>query len=69
MIIVLLIVISKKVNSKTKLIAKKDEKKYFQMELVNRENNFNKMFNTTPNIGVMNPLSANTKVNIQDLRL
>jgi hypothetical protein len=40
----------------------KDEKKYFQMELVNRENNFNKMFNTTPNIGVMNPLSANTKV-------
>ena len=64
MIIVHLIVRSKKVNSKTKLIAKKDEKKYFQMELVNRENNFNKMFNTTPNIGIMNPLSANTKVNI-----
>ena len=40
----------------------KDEKKYFQMELLNRENNFNKMFNNAPNIGVINPLNANTKV-------
>ncbi len=40
----------------------KDEKKYFQMELMNRENNFNKMFNTAPNVGVINPLNANTKV-------
>ena len=40
----------------------KDEKKYFQMELLNRENNFNKVFNNTPNIGIINPLNANTKV-------
>ena len=31
------------------------------MELVNRETNFNKVFNNTPNIGVINPL--NYKVN------
>ena len=32
------------------------------MELVNRENNFNKMFSAAPNIGIINPLNANTKV-------
>lgn len=33
------------------------------MELVNRETNFNKMFNATPNIGVLNPLAyTNNKV-------
>lgn len=32
------------------------------MELVNRENNFNKIFNTTPNIGTINPLGANTRM-------
>ena len=42
----------------------KDEKRYFQMELLNRENNFNKIFNNAPNIGVINPLNANTKVNL-----
>ena len=26
------------------------------MELVNRETNFNKVFNASPNVGVMNPL-------------
>lgn len=34
-----------------------EEKKYFQMELVNRETNFNKVFNNAPNIGVINPLN------------
>ncbi|XP_074643406.1 protein FAM184A-like [Tubulanus polymorphus] len=33
-----------------------DDKKYYQMELVNRETNFNKVFSTAPNVGVMNPL-------------
>ena len=32
------------------------------MELVNRETNFNKVFNSTPNVGVLNPLSAGSKV-------
>ena len=30
--------------------------KFYKLELKNRENNFNKMFNAAPNIGVMNPL-------------
>ena len=37
-----------------------DEKRYYQRELVNRETNFNKVFNAAPNVGVMNPF--NTKV-------
>ncbi|XP_050395937.1 protein FAM184A [Patella vulgata] len=35
-----------------------DEKRFYQLELVNRETNFNKIFNTTQNIGVLNPLTA-----------
>lgn len=31
------------------------------MELLNRETNFNKVFNAAPNIGVINPLQAKTK--------
>ncbi|CAF1236405.1 unnamed protein product [Adineta steineri] len=40
-----------------------DEKKFLQMELVNRETNFNKVFTNAPSstVGVMNPLSFNTK--------
>lgn len=38
-----------------------EEKKFFQMELVNRETNFNKVFNSSPNVGVLDPLSANRK--------
>ena len=37
------------------------------MELVNRENNFNKMFNTSPNIGTINPLNANTKLKAKSM--
>ena len=33
-----------------------DDKKYYQLELVNRETNFNKVFNASPNVGVINPL-------------
>ncbi|KAL5022301.1 hypothetical protein ScPMuIL_001456 [Solemya velum] len=33
-----------------------DEKRFYQLELVNRETNFNKVFNTAPNVGVLNPL-------------
>lgn len=35
-----------------------DEKRFYQLELVNRETNFNKVFNTSPNVGVLNPLTA-----------
>jgi len=52
------------INERDDLLRKlADEKRYFQMELVNRENNFNKMFNVMPNVGTINPLLANTKVN------
>uniref|UniRef100_A0A3Q3DZ63 Family with sequence similarity 184 member A n=1 Tax=Hippocampus comes TaxID=109280 RepID=A0A3Q3DZ63_HIPCM len=33
-----------------------DDKKFYQLELVNRESNFNKVFNASPNVGVINPL-------------
>ena len=35
-----------------------EEKKFFQLELVNRETNFNKVFSASPNVGVLNPLDA-----------
>ncbi|CAF1267907.1 unnamed protein product, partial [Adineta ricciae] len=40
-----------------------DEKKHLQMELVNRETNFNKVFTNAPssNVGILNPLAFNTK--------
>ncbi|XP_052773969.1 protein FAM184A-like [Mya arenaria] len=38
-----------------------EEKKFFQMELVNRETNFNKVFSASPNVGVLNPLDAMKK--------
>ena len=31
------------------------ELKFFKLELINRENNYNKMFNATPNVGVLDP--------------
>ncbi|XP_071662702.1 protein FAM184A isoform X3 [Patagioenas fasciata] len=33
-----------------------EDKKFYQLELVNRETNYNKMFNANPNVGVINPL-------------
>ena len=29
--------------------------KFYKLELQNRENNFNKMLNAQPNVGVLNP--------------
>ncbi|XP_078255731.1 protein FAM184A isoform X7 [Rhinoraja longicauda] len=40
-----------------------DEKKYYQLELVNRETNFNKVFNASPTVGVINPLAKQKKKN------
>ena len=39
-----------------------DEKRRFQMELMNRETNFNKMFNANPQVGLLNPLGAKTRL-------
>ncbi|XP_056284275.1 protein FAM184A isoform X3 [Pseudoliparis swirei] len=40
-----------------------DDKKFYQLELVNRETNFNKVFNASPNVGVINPLIKQRKKN------
>uniref|UniRef100_A0A8C0W1W0 Protein FAM184A-like protein n=1 Tax=Castor canadensis TaxID=51338 RepID=A0A8C0W1W0_CASCN len=34
-----------------------EDNKFYQLELVNRETNFNKVFNTSPAVGVINPLA------------
>ena len=36
--------------------------KFFKLELINRENNFNKLFNANPNIGVLDPMQAKTVI-------
>ncbi|XP_059911600.1 protein FAM184A-like [Gadus macrocephalus] len=33
-----------------------DDKKFYQLELVNRETGFSKVFNSSANVGVINPL-------------
>jgi hypothetical protein len=35
-----------------------EDMKFYKLELINREDNFNKMFGTNPNVGVINPLGA-----------
>ncbi|XP_072913489.1 protein FAM184A isoform X3 [Hemitrygon akajei] len=40
-----------------------DDKKFYQLELVNRETNFNKVFNASPTVGVINPLAKQKKKN------
>ena len=32
--------------------------KFYKLELINREQSYNQMFGTTPNVGVLNPVSA-----------
>uniref|UniRef100_A0A4X2LXC9 Family with sequence similarity 184 member A n=1 Tax=Vombatus ursinus TaxID=29139 RepID=A0A4X2LXC9_VOMUR len=40
-----------------------DDNKFYQLELVNRETNFNKVFSANPNVGVINPLVKQKKKN------
>jgi len=37
--------------------------KFFKLELINRENNYNKMFNANPNVGIMNPFDGQSQKN------
>jgi len=37
-----------------------EELKFFKLELRNRENNYNKMFNANPNVGILDPFEAKT---------
>lgn len=38
------------------------EKRVYQLELMNREKNYNQVFNAHPFVGVLNPLSSTSKV-------
>uniref|UniRef100_A0A8C5VIQ9 Family with sequence similarity 184 member A n=1 Tax=Microcebus murinus TaxID=30608 RepID=A0A8C5VIQ9_MICMU len=40
-----------------------EDNKFYQLELVNRETNFNKVFNSSPTVGVINPLTKQKKKN------
>lgn len=38
-----------------------EERKHYRLELVNREENFNKVFNTSPNVGYINPIELSKR--------
>ncbi|XP_033619100.1 protein FAM184A isoform X9 [Fukomys damarensis] len=40
-----------------------EDNKFYQLELLNRETNFNKVFNSRPTVGVINPLTKQKKKN------
>ncbi|XP_047211036.1 protein FAM184A-like isoform X3 [Girardinichthys multiradiatus] len=46
-----------------------DDKKFYQLELVNRETGFNKVFNSSANVGVINPLIKSKTSSQSDQRL
>lgn len=37
------------------------EKKVYQLELSNREKNYNQVFNANPHVGVLNPLAGKVR--------
>ena len=41
-----------------------EDMKFYKLELINREDNYNKMFGSKPVIGVYNPLKEKVSVNI-----
>ncbi len=44
-------------------ISKMNEKmKFFKLELINREMNYNKIFNANPHVGVLNPLENKVRL-------
>ena len=38
-----------------------EDMKFYKLELINREDSYNKMFGTNPNVGVLNPLGQKTQ--------
>lgn len=38
-----------------------EQMKFFKLELINRENNYDKIFNANPNVGIMNPLEQKVR--------
>ena len=35
-----------------------EDMKFYKLELINREQSYNQMFGTTPNVGVLNPVGG-----------
>ena len=35
-----------------------EDMKFYKLELINREQSYNGMFGTNPNVGIMNPMGA-----------
>jgi chromosome segregation ATPase len=49
--------LQEEVNSKDEALRKAyDDMKFYKLELINREENYNKVFGATPNVGLINPL-------------
>jgi len=40
--------------------------KFYKLELINRESTFNNMFGNNPNVGLLNPMQAMSKVGAQN---
>ncbi|MEE4247688.1 MAG: hypothetical protein V2I33_19975 [Kangiellaceae bacterium] len=38
-----------------------EDMKFYKLELINREDNYNKVFGANPNVGVLNPLAHKSK--------
>lgn len=47
-------------EQKKKVFQLQENIKFYQLEIVNREENYNKLFSSSPKVGVMNPLSQST---------
>lgn len=54
--------LKREINIRDEEINKMNDKmKFFKLELINREQNYNKIFNANPHIGVLNPLENKVK--------
>ena len=43
--------------------------KFYKLELVNREDSYNKMFGTNPNVGIINPLAGKPQTGKQTMMI
>jgi len=41
--------------------------KFYKLELINREDSYNKMFGTNPNVGIINPLGGKPQTGKQTI--
>ena len=48
------------VNKDNQLKKAAEDMKFYKLELINREESYNKMFGSMPSVGVMNPMQAQT---------